>query len=147
MTAIELLSADRGERTPRVAMIDMAALLTLRDWDTAERIVRHDTGLFAAGGPVAGVLHLMAKRNHAAAVAWLLAHGADPNERWAHWDADVTPLHLAAAHGHADVVRLLLDAGVDTDIHDSKHDSDPVGWAEFFGQPEIVEMIESRREG
>jgi len=53
----------------------------------------------------------------------------------------VTALHLAAAFGHADVVRLLLAAGADRTIHDSKHDSDPAGWADFFKQPAILELL------
>ena len=32
-----------------------------------------------------------------AAVKWLLDHGANPNAPLGHWDADVTPLHLAAS--------------------------------------------------
>ena len=47
-----------------------------------------------------GALHLLSKRGDATAVKWLLEHGADPNALWSHWDADVTPLHLAAAQGH-----------------------------------------------
>jgi ankyrin repeat protein len=81
-----------------------------------------------------------------AAVRWLLEHGADPNGRWAHWDADVTPLHLAAWHGHADAVRLLLEAGADPTIRDSKHDADAIGWAEFFRQADIARMLKSHRE-
>jgi ankyrin repeat protein len=46
-----------------------------------------------SGAAAHGVLHLMAKRNDVAVVRWLLEHGADPNARWAHWDAEVTPLH------------------------------------------------------
>jgi ankyrin repeat protein len=53
----------------------------------------------------------------------------------------VTPLHVAARHGHADVVRLLLAAGADPSIRDTEHDSDAVGWAEFFQQPEIVKIL------
>jgi len=26
-------------------------------------------------------------------------------------------------------------------IHDSQHDSDPLGWAEFFKQPEVVRLL------
>jgi ankyrin repeat protein len=79
---------------------------------------------------------LLAKRGEARAVRWLLERGADPNARWRHWDADVTPLHLAAAQGHAAVVRLLLDAGADPRIRDSKHDGDAVGWAEHGRVPQ-----------
>ena len=79
-----------------------------------------------------------------AAVKWLLDHGADPNARWAHWDAEVTPLHLAALAGHEDVVRLLLEAGADPRVRDSKHDSDAIGWAEYFRRPRLVQLLEAR---
>lgn len=84
----------------------------------------------------------MAKRGDVAAVGWLLEHGADPNARWGHWDAEVTPLHLAVLAGHPEVVRVLLNAGADPRLRDSKHDSDARGWAEFFGRKEIVQLIE-----
>ncbi|MGQ0649721.1 MAG: ankyrin repeat domain-containing protein [Gemmatimonadaceae bacterium] len=83
----------------------------------------------------------MAKRGDLRAVKWLLDNGADPNARWSHWDAMVTPLHLAAMQGHADVVRLLLSAGADPGIRDSMHDSDSMGWAEFFGRSDVVQIL------
>jgi ankyrin repeat protein len=142
MTSAELVSADRGHRRPNAGMMDVVALLSLRNWDAAARLLRDRPGLIAPTGAAAGALHLVAKRNDVAAVKWLLEHGADPNARWAHWDAEVTALHLAAAHGHAGIVRLLLDAGADARIRDSKHDSDAIGWAEHFRQPEIARMLQ-----
>jgi len=139
LTSSELLSAARGKRAARGGMWDLLANLALGDWQTAERLVTENPKIIEAG-----VLHLMAKRNDVAAVKWLLDHGADPNARWAHWDADVTPLHLAVMEDHPDVVRLLLAAGADTTIRDSKHDSDAVGWAEFFGRLEIVRMLRAK---
>ena len=53
------------------------------------------------------------------------------------------PLHLAILSGHADIVRPLLDAGADPHIRDSKHDSDAIGWAEFFRRPEIVQVLKA----
>jgi ankyrin repeat protein len=138
MTAAELPSAVRGHRPPRGGPIDLLALLALGDITTAEQMLRENPGLVA---PAGGVLHLMAKRGDVRAVKWLLDHGADPSGRWAHWDSDVTPLHLAILGDHAEVVRVLLDAGADPAIRDTKHDSDAMGWAEFFRRSEIVEIL------
>jgi ankyrin repeat protein len=138
MTAAEFVSAGRGSRPARVTSMDLAAALALEDWTMAARLVHEDPVVLR---PEGGVLHLMAKRNHVTAIAWLLDHGADPNGRWAHWDADVTPLHLAASQGHTEAVRLLLARGANPTIRDSKHDSDPLGWAAFFEQPEIVRLL------
>jgi len=59
----------------------------------------------------------------------------------------VTSLHLAAWGGHAELARLLRDAGGDPTIRDSKHDSDAIGWAEFFHQPEIVQLLKADSAG
>ncbi len=114
---------------------DLVTLLALEDQEAAERV-------FQESGASAGALHLMAKRGDLRGVRWLLDHGAAPNSRWWHWDAEVTPLHLAASQGHAAVVRLLLQAGADPTIRDNKHDGDVIGWASHFGQPEIVQILE-----
>lgn len=141
LTRSELISAERGQRLARAEGIDLVAALTLRDWETAERLVRDNPHLIERGRSRFGVLHLMAKRGDAAAAAWLIEHGADPNALWPHWDADVTPLHLAAFGGHPEIVRFLLGAGADPGIHDSKHDSDVMDWADFFHQQEIVDIL------
>jgi ankyrin repeat protein len=138
MTAAELTSAVRGHRPPRGGPIDLLALLALGDLRTAEQLVRESPGLVA---PAGGVLHLMAKRGDVRAVKWLLEHGADPSARWAHWDSEVTPLHLAILGDHPEVARVLRDAGADLKIRDTKHDSDAMGWAEFFRRSEIVEIL------
>jgi ankyrin repeat protein len=122
---------------------DLFAALALGEWDTAARLWSEDRSVIQPGGPSGGALHLMAKRNNAAAVKWLLDHGADANARWSHWDAEVTPLHLASSQGHAGVVRLLLDAGADPSIRDSKHDGDAIGWADFFRKPDIVQILKA----
>ncbi len=118
----------------RGGALDVASAVGLADWDAAERLLR-------SGATSAGALHLMARQGNVPAVQWLLDRGADPNALWAHWDADVTPLHLAVMMGHADVVRLLRAAGADPRIRDSKHDSDPIGWADHFGREDIKEIL------
>lgn len=64
-------------------------------------------------------------------------------QRWAHCDAEVTPLYLAAAQGHTETVHVLLAAGANPGIRYSKHDSDATGCAEFFKQPHIVEVLKA----
>ena len=139
---------DRGilERIRSRGKPDLFTSLALEEWETAARLLREDPHAIRRSG----VLHLTAKRNGVAAVRWLLDHGTDPNARWPHWDAEVTPLHLAAAQGHAEVVRLLLDAGADPSLRDSKHDGDAYGWASHFGQREVLRILEAhetRRNG
>ncbi|HKA59195.1 MAG TPA: ankyrin repeat domain-containing protein [Gemmatimonadales bacterium] len=137
LTGAELLSAERGQRPIRGGVMDLLASVALRDWAAAARLVRDNPDLLKSGG----VLHLATKRNDLAGMKWLLEQGADPNARWAHWDADVTPLHLAALMGNADAARLLLQAGGDARIKDSRHDSDALGWAEFFHRDDIVQLL------
>jgi len=143
LTAGELLSADRGRRATRAGAMDLLAAVVLGDWTVATRLVGDNPELLRSGG----VLQLATKRGDARAVQWLLGHGADPNARWAHWDSDVTALHLAALANHPEIVPLLLEAGADPAIHDTKHDSDALGWAEFFNRREMVKLLRARTAG
>jgi ankyrin repeat protein len=141
MLAMELLSAERGHRPPHARPLDLLAALVLGEYEVAAELLRAESTLIAANGPDSGVLHLLAKRGDVDGVRWLIDHGADVNQQWSHWDAEVTPLHLAAAFGHADVVRQLLASGADPRIRDSKHDGDVIGWAQHFQQPQIVAIL------
>jgi ankyrin repeat protein len=129
----------------RVGTTDLFTDLALGDWDSAARLLRENPDVVKPGGAASGVLHLMAKRNNVAAVKWLLDHGVDPNARWNHWDAEVTPLHLATLGKHPEVVRVLLAAGADPTIRDSKHKASATEWAEFFGHKEIVQILASHK--
>jgi ankyrin repeat protein len=141
MTHDELVSAARGHRAANVGALDLVAAAALRDWGMASTLVAANPQLLDKGG----ALHLLAKRGDVAAVTWLLARGANPDAMWAHWDADVTPLHLASMAGHLDVAKVLLDAGASARIRDTKHDSDALGWAEFFKNAALVQLLASRR--
>jgi ankyrin repeat protein len=137
----ELLSAQRGNRPPNAMPMDLAAVLTLREWDLAHRLVQTTPPLLE---PRAGLLHLMTQRNDLEAVRWLLKHGAPVNGRWNSHGAEATALHLAARDGHLEIARLLLERGADPSIRDSQHDSDPLGWAEFFKQSAVTDLLRSR---
>jgi ankyrin repeat protein len=62
------------------------------------------------------------------AVAWLLAHGADPN---AGPYQGCGALHLAAAFGALECVRLLVAAGADVDRRNQFNGDNALGWAEY----------------
>lgn len=132
------VNADRRlqELLRSAGYLDLFTALAVDDYLVAAEILRREPESISGG-----ILHLMAKRGHLVAVKWLLANGADPNEMWAHWDAKVTPLHLAVLGNHPDTVRALLDAGANPGINDTKHDSDALGWAEFFERPDLVAML------
>ena len=130
----------------RVGTTDLFTDLALGDWDSATRLLSENPAVVKDGGASSGVLHLMAKRNNVAAVKWLLDHSVDPNVRWNHWDAAVTPLHLAILGRHPEVVRILLAAGADPTIRDTKHKATATEWAEFFGYKEIVRILAAHEE-
>jgi ankyrin repeat protein len=138
LTGAELLSAARGHRKPNVGPADLLAALALGETATADKLLEENPGLVEPSG---GVLHLMAKRGDPTGVAWLLRHGADPSARWAHWDSEVTPLHLTCLANHPEVARTLLAGGADPGVKDTKHDSDAAGWAEFFERKEIQRVL------
>jgi len=121
--------------------LPLVACLALADYDTAARLLRDDPSLLGSGA-----LHILSKRGDAPAVRWLLGNGADPNARWMHWDAEVTPLHLTAFSNDLDTARALLTAGADPRIRDSKHDGDAIGWAEHFGRVELLELLRASRQ-
>ena len=124
---------------------NLFSALALGDLETASRLVSEQPGRLHRDASGANPLHLLAKRGDAAGVRWLLERGADSNALWDHWGASVTPLHLAAMTGSLEVARLLLDAGADPTIRDSEHDSNPLGWAEYFGRVDIVHLLRARR--
>ena len=55
--------------------------------------------------------------------------------------AGVTALHLAVQGGHVAAVRALLAVGADPSLEDSLYSSSALGWAEHFGQAEILSVL------
>jgi ankyrin repeat protein len=89
-------------------------------------------------------LHWAVAQRQVEAATWLIDHGADINRQAAFGGTrGVTPLHVAAAwDGRPDCAKLLLDRGADRSLKDAEQDSTPAGWAAFFKNDKIKEMIE-----
>jgi ankyrin repeat protein len=79
---------------------------------------------------------------------WLLAAGADPNQRGVN---DWTPLHMAVAQRSPDAIRILIEGGADASLRTRIDDClTPREAAEQAGLREIADLIgahEARREG
>ena len=85
-----------------------------------------------------------------AAATWLLDHGADPDLRHdfggATHGAAAVAMHLAAQYSSLKCLRLLLDRGADAMINDANYDATPLGWAQYGGATEAVEMLRAQRD-
>jgi hypothetical protein len=92
------------------------------------------TGVFGEGelGPVRQPRH-----PHALALARLLLEaGADPNDGQALYNRMFEP--------DDDHLELLFEFGLGADpgIRDQRFDSTPLGWARYFGQEQLVALLE-----
>ncbi len=55
-----------------------------------------------------------------------------------------TALHKAAEDGNVELARTLLRLGADPNIRDARFGSTPLGWARYFGQQALIELLEPR---
>ncbi len=51
------------------------------------------------------------------------------------------PLHVAAEFNQAAAARLLLRYGADMSLRDAENDAIALGWAAFFGRPDVVRVL------
>ena len=82
------------------------------------------------------------KRGDLAALRRLLE--ADPALANARSETDprgTFPLHVAAEFNQPGAARLLLEYGADVAARELENDAIALGWAAFFGRPEVVEVL------
>jgi ankyrin repeat protein len=87
-------------------------------------------------------LHAAVKRGDLPAMRRLLEQ--NPALANARSDTDprgTFPLHVAAESGQAGAARLLLEYGADVAARDLENDAIALGWAAFFGRPEVVKVL------
>ena len=53
----------------------------------------------------------------------------------------VTPIQVAARHGQAEMAALLYGLNADLEVQDVEHECTTLGWAAYFGQAEMVELL------
>ena len=52
-----------------------------------------------------------------------------------------TALHVAAMEGRLDLARSLLRLGADPGLRDQRFGATPLGWARYFGQEQLIELL------
>jgi len=87
-------------------------------------------------------LHDAVKRGDLVSVKALLDENRGLANSKSETDArGTTPLHVAAEFGQASAARMLLDYGADVSLLDSENHAIALGWAAFFGRPEVVAVL------
>jgi len=87
-------------------------------------------------------LHAAVKRGDLPALRRLLERNPALANARSETDARGTfPLHVAAESGQAGAARLLLEYGADVAARDLENDAIALGWAAFFGRPEVVAIL------
>jgi ankyrin repeat protein len=96
----------------------------------------------AQEAPQVTELHAAVKRGDLPAMRRLLEQNpALANARSQTDPRGTFALHVAAEAGQAGAARLLLEYGADVSARDLENDAIALGWAAFFGRPDVVEVL------
>ena len=87
-------------------------------------------------------LHSTVKHGDLAGIRALLEENRQLANSRSEADARGTyPLHVAAEFGQGDAARVLLQYGADVSLLDLENNAIALGWAAFFGRPEVVAVL------
>ncbi len=87
-------------------------------------------------------LHDAVKRGDLGSIKALVEENRDLANSRSETDARGTyPLHVAAEFGQPGAARALLKYGADVSLLDSENEAIALGWAAFFGRPEVVAVL------
>lgn len=126
------------------AKLDLLTAINTSRFDEAEAMLRENPSRIGADGADTIALHLAVSKNNLTALRWLLAHGVAVNAKRSIWDCNSTALHMTIESGAMDIARMLLEAGADPSIRDDKFDATAIGWAEYFGRQDFVELLRAK---
>jgi hypothetical protein len=134
-----------GARPPRLSAADaFVAAVMAADADAVARAL--PSVVDAVRGKRTGLVTWAAAQGERHSVELLVAAGFDVNARGR---SDIpsnqswhTALHVAAEQGDLELARTLLELGADPDIRDQHYRSTPRGWARYFGQDAVAELLE-----
>ena len=87
-------------------------------------------------------LHDAVKRGDLGSIKALVEENRDLANSRSETNARGTyPLHVAAEFGQPGAARALLKYGADVSLLDSENDAIALGWAAFFGRPEVAAVL------
>jgi hypothetical protein len=140
--------AEFGVARPELAPADaMLAALLAGDRVAARRRSEADPQSLEqvkTGRP--GLIVWAAVLGRTAAVELLAELGFDVNAKartdgpgTTEWE---TALHYTAEVGNLGLARRLIELGADPDLRDERFGTTPLGWARYFGQPELIAFLE-----
>jgi hypothetical protein len=136
-----------GAPPPALSPADaMVAALLAGDVSRVNRMEdQHPDTLEAARRRRPGLVVWAAASGHGGSIGLLVRSGFDVNQR-ARMDAPVeqeweTALHVAVERDDLDLARALLELGADVHARDARYDATPLGWAQHFNRPALIELL------